>query len=50
MRRMVAENDYLRRKLEVMEKQYDKQFKIVFDAIKRLLPEEKSSQNEIGFR
>lgn len=50
LREMVSENDHLRHKLEVMEKQYDEQFKIVFDALRRLLEDEESLKPEIGFR
>lgn len=44
LRRMILTNQDLRRKIEAMEKKYDKQFAIVFQAIKRLIaspPEEK---------
>ncbi len=33
-----------------MEKQYDEQFKIVFDAIRRMITEDVKEKNEIGFR
>jgi hypothetical protein len=47
---MISENDYLRRKLEAMEMQYDEQFKIVFDALRRVLAEEDEPRSEIGFK
>ena len=50
LREMISENDHLRHKLELMEKQYDEQFKIVFDALHRLLEDEESPKCEIGFR
>lgn len=50
LREMISENDYLRRKLEAMEMQYDEQFKIVFDAIRRILTEDDEPKPEIGFR
>lgn len=50
MREMVEENDSLRRKLEVMEKQYDEQFKVVFDALKQLLEAREHTPEQIGFR
>lgn len=50
LRAMIAENDELRRKLEVMEKQYDQQFKIVFDALRRLLDDNAKQTTEIGFK
>jgi hypothetical protein len=50
LREMISENDYLRRKLEAMEMQYDEQFKIVFDALRRVLAEEDEPRSEIGFK
>jgi len=50
MRDMLLENDTLRQKVELMEKQYDEQFQIVFDAIHRLLDERIEDQSEIGFQ
>jgi len=49
LREMVQENDFLRRKLEILEKDYDEKFKIVFDAIHRLLDSNDESKTEIGF-
>jgi hypothetical protein len=50
LREMISENDQLRRKLEVLEKQYDEQFKIVFDALHRILADDEQPKPEIGFR
>lgn len=50
LRAMLAENDDLRRKIEAMEKQYDENFKIVFDAIRRMLDDDAEPKIEIGFR
>ncbi|MFH1253276.1 MAG: ORF6N domain-containing protein [Candidatus Uhrbacteria bacterium] len=50
LREMIQENDYLRRKLEVLEKDYDEKFAIVFDAIRRLLNTEDEPISEIGFK
>jgi hypothetical protein len=47
---MMVENMDLRFKLEAMEKQYDEQFKIVFDAIRKLITPEVDPKPEIGFR
>jgi hypothetical protein len=50
LRRMLLTNRNLKRKIEEMEKKYDKQFAIVFQAIKQLLeplPEQK--RRTIGF-
>lgn len=37
-------------KVEAMEKQYDEHFRIVFDALRRLLSEPERPDGEIGFR
>jgi hypothetical protein len=50
IREMVAENADLRLKIEALEKQYDEQFKIVFDAIRRMVEENDKERTEIGFR
>jgi hypothetical protein len=50
MREMLASNKELREKIETMERKYDKKFKIVFDAIRALLKEERKPKNQIGFR
>ena len=39
----------LGQKIEQMEKKYDKQFRIVFEAIQQLLTEEKKAKRRIGF-
>lgn len=51
LRRMLLTNVGLRRKIEEMEKKYDKQFAIVFKAIKQLLspPREEVVKKTIGF-
>jgi hypothetical protein len=49
LRRMLLTNVDLRRKIEAMEKKYDKQFVIVFQAIKQLLEPPLPSKNPIGF-
>lgn len=50
LRAMIADNHQLSQKLELMERQYDEQFKIVFDAIRRLIDEEQAPRTEIGFK
>jgi hypothetical protein len=51
LRRMLLTNADLRRKIEEMEKKYDKQFLIVFEAIKKLLePAPVKQKPQIGFR
>ncbi len=39
----------LAEKLESMEKKYDKQFQVVFEAIKKLMVEEEKPKKRIGF-
>lgn len=51
LKRMLLTNADMRRKIEEMEKKYDKQFAIVFQAIKRLLePPSPKEKKIIGFR
>src|SRR3954469_6140454 len=40
LRRLMDSNRQLARKIEAMEKKYDEQFAVVFDAIKRLIAED----------
>ncbi len=47
---MLQTHEDLRLKLEVMEKRYDEQFKIVFDAIKQLLETDVEEPPQIGYR
>ena len=49
LREMLASRKELRQKIEDMEKKYDYQFKIVFDAIKKLLEPPEKPKNPIGF-
>ena len=50
LRQMLASNANLARKLAALEKKYDQQFKIVFDAIRELMtPPEPSRKQPIGF-
>lgn len=49
MRKMLSTNEELKRKIESMEKKYDNQFRIVFDAIKKLLLEDEKPKKRIGF-
>ena len=49
LREMIEGNKDLRRKIEEMEKKYDKQFQIVFDAIKRLVEPEVKLKRKVGF-
>lgn len=50
LRRMLATNADLARKLAILEKKYDAQFKMVFDAIRELMtPPEPKKKRPIGF-
>lgn len=49
LRQMVISNQELARKVEELERQYDAQFKIVFDAIKALMKPPEPKRNQIGF-
>jgi hypothetical protein len=51
LRRMLASHAELARKLDALEKKYDAQFKIVFDAIRQLMapPEPEPPKKRIGF-
>jgi hypothetical protein len=50
LRRMLASNTELSRKLNDLEKKYDRQFKIVFDAIRQLMIPPTAKAKPIGFR
>ncbi|MCL4458007.1 MAG: hypothetical protein M1147_03290 [Nitrospirae bacterium] len=51
IREMLATHKDLQKKIEDMEKKYDRQFKVVFDTIKQLLaPPETPKKRPIGFR
>jgi hypothetical protein len=49
LRTMIASNKHLKRKVDEMEKKYDKQFRIVFTALKQLLDEPVKPKKPIGF-
>ncbi len=49
LRRMLASHSDLARKLEALEKKYDAQFKVVFDAIRQLMAPPESKKRPIGF-
>src|SRR5574337_1177213 len=50
LRRMVASNTELARRLRELEKKYDAQFKTVFDAIRALMTPPDKPRRSIGFR
>jgi hypothetical protein len=49
LREMLASHRDLARKLEEMEKRYDAQFKVVFDAIRELVSPQLPPRRRIGF-
>lgn len=50
LRQMLATNTELARKLEELERKYDAQFKVVFDAIRQLMTPSPPKTKTIGFR
>lgn len=50
LRQMLASNAELARKLNALEKKYDAQFKIVFDAIRELMTPPEKPKQKIGFQ
>jgi phage regulator Rha-like protein len=49
MRKLLAENKDLARKLAALERKYDEQFKVVFDAIRQLMAPPVTRKRPIGF-
>jgi len=49
LRQMLVSNAELARKLEELEKKYDAQFKVVFDAIRQLMTPPEPKRKQIGF-
>ena len=49
LRNMIASNTDLKRKIEDMENRYDEQFRIVFEAIQKLLEEDAKPRKKIGY-
>jgi hypothetical protein len=50
LRRMLASNDDLARKLHELESRYDQRFRVVFDAIRELTTPPPTQTKSIGFR
>ena len=50
LRQMLASNAELSRRLDELESKYDRQFKVVFDAIRQLMSPPAISRKQIGFR
>jgi len=49
LREMIASNKELSRRLDKLEKKYDAQFKVVFDAIRELMTPPEPKRKRIGF-
>jgi len=49
LRVMIASHKDLERKLETLEKKYDAQFRVVFDAIRQLMTPPEPKKRNIGF-
>jgi uncharacterized protein YjcR len=49
LRKILASHAELARKLEELEKKYDSQFKVVFDAIRQLMAPREPREKKIGF-
>jgi len=50
LRKILASHAELARKLEELEKKYDSQFKVVFEAIRQLMAPPAAGQKKIGFQ
>jgi hypothetical protein len=49
LREMIASNKYLAKRLNELEKKYDAQFKVVFDAIRQLMAPPEPKKRKISF-
>ena len=49
LRSLLATHEDLKSKIEAMEKQYDEQFRIVFEAITQLIEEDQKPKKKIGY-
>jgi hypothetical protein len=50
LREMIGSNKALARRLNELEKKYDAQFRIVFEAIRELMTEPATKSRRIGFK
>jgi hypothetical protein len=50
LRKLLASNASLARKIKALEKKYDEQFRIVFEAIYKLMEPTEKKQRKIGFK
>jgi hypothetical protein len=49
LRKMIASNEELARRLDELEEKYDEQFRIVFEAIRALIDQDEKPPKKIGF-
>ena len=49
LRELISSNDQLMRKIEEIEKKYDKQFQVIFEALKQLMTPPEKPIGRIGF-
>jgi hypothetical protein len=49
LRQILASNAELARKMDALERKYDAQFKVVFDAIRQLMTPPEPNKRKIGF-
>ena len=49
LRQMLSTHEELKQKIEAMEKKYDQQFQIIFEAIKQLLETDEKPKKKIGY-
>ena len=50
MRRLMESHKDLAKKIEELESKYDEQFRIVFEAIRKLIQKENEPRNPIGYK
>lgn len=50
LRKILASHADLAERLEELEHKYDKQFRVVFDAIRQMMKPEKTDKEPIGFK
>jgi hypothetical protein len=50
LRKMIISNKEMAKRLDALEKKYDAQFKVVFDAIRELMSPPEPKRHRIGFR
>ena len=49
LRKMLVTHKDLKHKIETMEKKYDEQFRIVFEAITQLIEEDEKPKKKVGY-